>query len=96
MTLSDKLENVNDQSTFLDFVRALIEDWDQNEVKIDGKKSANLYSPVFDNSEWNSGTIGSYLEHALAWFEDKNQNRPIKNPTWRILAEFLYAGKIYE
>ncbi len=96
MTLIEKLENVVDQSTFLEFVRALIEDWNRNEAEIERKRNANLFSPSFDDSEWESGTIGRYLEAALAWFEDKNQKRPIKNLTWRIFAEFLYAGKIYE
>ncbi len=96
MALKEKLENVIDQSSFLEFVKALIEDWDRNEVEIERKKSANLYSKIFDDSEWESGTIGSYLEAALAWFEDKNQKGPIKNPTWRTFAEYLYAGKIYE
>ncbi len=96
MSLTEKLENVVDCDTFLEFVKALIEDWEADEAEIISKKKLNIYSPAWDNSEWQNGSIGQYLEAASAWAEAIKEERMPENPTWRTFAEFLYAGKIYE
>lgn len=96
MSLTEKLENVVDCDTFLEFVKALIEDWEADYAEIIRKKKLNFYSPVGDNSEWQNGSIGQYLEAASAWAEALKKERMPENPTWRTFAEFLYAGKIYE
>jgi hypothetical protein len=95
MNLKDKLDRVSDRNSFLEFVKALIEDWNENEKKIEEKKKQNLYSPTWDDSEWQNGTIGSYLEAATAWAEAFRENR-LNESSWKSFAEFLYAGKIYE
>ena len=41
MAVEDKLEKVIDQGTFLEFVRAMVEDWNRNEAEIERKKKAN-------------------------------------------------------
>jgi len=51
MTLYDKLEQVSDRDSFLIFVKALIEDWEEDRKRIEEKKKQNVYSPVWDNSE---------------------------------------------
>ena len=48
---------------------------------------------------WESGTIGSYLEGAMRWAEASEfgttQDLSDANP-WGQFAAFLYCGKIYE
>lgn len=41
---------------------------------------------------WQNGDISTFLEGALQYF--KNHDDQI--PSWKLLAEFLYFGKIYE
>lgn len=96
MSLSKKLENVVDHDTFLEFVKALIEDWEADEAEIIRKKKLNIYDSVWDDSDWQNESIGRYLEAASAWAEAIKEERMPENPTWRTFAEFLYAGKVYE
>lgn len=81
--LTDLLEQVKDQNTFLNFVAALKKDREQENTKV----------------TWQNDTIEQYLEAALAWAHDskmaENLDIEITN-LWRLFAEFLYAGKIYE
>ena len=93
MSLREKLENVTDRETFLEFVMALIADWEHDQARINDLKAKSAYNPVWDNSEWQNGSIGQYLEAASAWIEVRNS---LDQPAWRTFAEFLYAGKIYE
>ncbi|NMB69420.1 MAG: hypothetical protein GYA20_11740 [Chloroflexi bacterium] len=96
MSLLEKLERVTDRDTFLEFVKALVEDWEADEAETIRKKKLNIYNPRGDNSEWQNGTIGQFLESAAAWAVDSNSERMSETPTWRLFAEFLYCGKIYE
>lgn len=95
MSLLEKLENVTDLDTFLEFVKALIEDWEADEAEIIRRKKLNIYNP-WDNSEWQNGTIGQFLESAATWAVDSNNQKESETPTWRFFAEFLYCGKTYE
>jgi hypothetical protein len=64
MSLTDELENVVDLETFLDFVLALIDDWER--IEKEGRfRRPNLSTQSPD--DWQNGTIGSYLDAALAW-----------------------------
>ncbi len=38
MSLTEKLENVVDRDTFLEFVKALIEDWKKDQANIERRK----------------------------------------------------------
>ena len=96
MSLLEKLENVTDRNTFLEFVKALIEDWEADKAEIIQKKKQNIYDPIWNNSEWQNGSIGQFLEASSAWAEAIKEERMPENPTWRTFAEFLYAGKVYE
>jgi hypothetical protein len=87
-----KLEKVVDRNSFLEFTKSLVEDWAREEKRIEENKN-NSYSPISGNSEWQNGTIGSYLEAAASWAEDSAQ---FKEPSWKDFAKFLYAGKNYE
>lgn len=81
MNLYDKLESVTDEKSFLDFLKALKNDWHEN-----GK-------------EWENTTIPTFLESAISWAEDVgNGNEYFKKPenSWKLAAQILYAGKLYE
>jgi hypothetical protein len=42
--------------------------------------------------EWQNLTIEDYLDCANSWLEDSE----CKDISWKLMAEFLYCGKIYE
>jgi hypothetical protein len=96
MSLTDELENVVDLETFLNFVQALIDDWEDNEVE--GK----FRRPDYANSgsdDWQNWTIGSYFEAAHAWARTTEMGKKqgvSSSPSWKAFALFLYMGKIYE
>ena len=41
---------------------------------------------------WENSTIEEYLDSAKSWLEDSQRD----DISWRLMAEFLYCGKIYE
>ncbi|HXH69464.1 MAG TPA: hypothetical protein VNI60_03855 [Pyrinomonadaceae bacterium] len=41
---------------------------------------------------WEKLTIEDYLESASAWLENSGR----EDISWKLMAEFLYCGKIYE
>lgn len=50
--------------------------------------------------DWESNTIGEFLESSVAWAEDSdfgiNQDSDLETNKWKQFAVFLYCGKIYE
>lgn len=50
--------------------------------------------------DWESSTIGEFLESSVAWAEDSdfgiNQDSELETNKWKQFAVFLYCGKIYE
>lgn len=81
--ISDLLNQVNDEQTFLRFARALMEDG----------------AVATEENGWQNSTISGFLESAIAWAEASDfgvsQGLQPSNP-WRQFAVFLYCGKIYE
>lgn len=81
MNLYDKLNTVTDEKSFLDFLKALENDWHEN------------------TEEWENTTIPAFLESAVSWAEDMgDENEHFKKPKnpWKLAAQILYAGKLYE
>jgi len=95
MKLDDYLENVKDQESFLEFVKALQADKEDEDLKED-KKPSNPYS--HGHNGWENNTISGFLESAVAWAEATNFGEKLKPESniWKKLALFLYGGKIYE
>lgn len=96
-TLLDALDRVQDRETFLDFVRALVKDKEDE----DRKEAANPSSPWGPGANgWENGNIAQYLDAALAWGESISGETHMRSlpqePSWKAFAEFLYCGKIYE
>jgi len=96
MELHEAIETVKDAETFLNFVRELVADR-EDEVRKEKAHPSPPYGPGANG--WENGRIESYLEAAVAWADDSDfvetQKDPSVNP-WQQFAHFLYAGKVYE
>ena len=80
----EALERVEDRATFLAFVHLLAQ-----EAPSDSRRP----------EEWQNWTIADFLEAAAAWTDDADfghTSNQIGTSPWRLLANFLWAGKVYE
>lgn len=97
MELITCLDNVIDEKSFLEFVKALQAD-KENEDRKEKKNPSGAYSS--GHNGWENSTISDFLESAVAWAEDTNfgekQDSSSKDNPWKRFAVFLYCGKIYE
>jgi len=77
-------------------------------TKVDSKESLIRFIDelrhnfIENKEEWENTDIVSFLEAISAWIDDMegyyqnhNQNMPA-NPSWRVIANMLYAAKNYE
>ncbi|MGI8494581.1 MAG: hypothetical protein ACR2L1_04610 [Pyrinomonadaceae bacterium] len=89
MNLIDYLEKVEDKVTFIEFVNALIEERSQAErieqQGIEKYKSGTALG-------WHNTNLEGFLQSALVWLVDSGKDEI----SWKLMAEFLYSGKIYE
>lgn len=92
MELSDYLEAVVDESTFLAFVEALADD-----RRVGDRAGADSVGDV--RNGWENESIQDFLEAGHAWAQDSafgaRQGLASASP-WKKFAVFLYCGKIYE
>ena len=88
------LEAVCDEQSFLQFLRALMNDKIQEEQK-EKTRPSSPYGPGANG--WENNTIEGFLESAIAWAEDSQKclNKVEANP-WKRCAQILYMGKLYE
>jgi hypothetical protein len=99
MTSNDYLEAVHDRASFLEFVRALMRDREE-EVRKEKLSPSSPYGPGAGG--WENASIEGFLESAVGWAEDvtahEDERRPwfSETPSWPAFARFLYMGKIYE
>jgi hypothetical protein len=94
--LLELLDDVRDEATFLTFARALAQD---RVRAVDAEKllPSSPYGP--DAGGWENVSIEDFLESASAWAEDSEFGRRqglAAATSWRLFANFLYAGKFYE
>jgi len=100
----EALELVEDQSTFLEFVRALAADRVEGQRSLEAGGGAGIRMPDgtrlidLDDFGWRNFTIVDFLEASLSWAEDSDfgARQGISPNPWRQFATFLYCGKIYE
>lgn len=84
MELHEHAQRVQTKADLVEFVRALIDDHER------------------ERARWENETLPRYLDALASWVEDsdgyyRNQGRPIPlQPSWRDVAEMLYAAAIYE
>lgn len=93
--IKNRFENVTDCDSFLEFVRALLADR-EDEIAKERLNPSSPYGPGANG--WENVTVESYLEAALAWAESsRGQEMGLpEEPSWKAFATFLYCGKIYE
>ncbi|MCY7346275.1 MAG: hypothetical protein LH614_08665 [Pyrinomonadaceae bacterium] len=89
METIDYLDKVNDRESFILFIRELIKD-----REIARKAEAeNAEKYKYGNaSDWENQTIEQFLDGAVSWLEASGR----EDISWKLMAEFLYCGKIYE
>ena len=95
MELESYLDKVTDESSFLEFAKALQADR-EDEVRKELKEPSDPYGQ--GHNGWENSTIDGFLESAVAWAEDGAFGKAIEpnaNP-WKKFALFLYGGKTYE
>ncbi len=89
MELIDYLNKVESRESFILFVRELINDRENARKSEIENPDKNKYG---DASDWENSTVEHFLDGAVSWLEDSERN----NLSWKLMAEFLYCGKIYE
>lgn len=89
--LYESLEAVQDEASFLRFVALLVEDRvasSREQFELDGHQG-----------EWANNSIEAFLSAAVAWAEDSQFGigpEPKASNPWRLFAQFLWAGRVYE
>ena len=79
-----EVEKIRTRQDFISFLRALGKDYLEN------------------SSSWENKDIGAFLEAMASWTEDMddfyiNKGLPIpEKPNWKVLADILMGGKLYE
>lgn len=88
------LDGVCDRDSFIAFVQALAEERELAQ-QIE-KDNPDRY--IVDGAlGWMNGDIPQFLFAALDYFADGPLKEPIpEQPTWRMLAEIFWCGKIIE
>lgn len=89
METIDYLEKVNNRESFILFVKELIKDRESARKIESNAPEKNNYSSV---SDWENPNVENFLDGAVSWLEDSERN----DISWKLMAEFLYCGKIYE
>lgn len=81
--------SVDDRDSFIAFVKALADEREE----ADEIEKLNPHAFCVDGAKgWKNADIASFLYAALDYF-DRHPNTP---PSWRMMADFLYFGKIIE
>ena len=94
--LHSLVEEVHDEATFIEFLKALMRDR-IDEVRKEAISPSDPYGPGANG--WENGSIEQFLDAAAAWGEASKDGliyytKP-ENP-WRRCAHILFAGKFYE
>ncbi len=88
------LDEVVDRDSFIAFVRELIAEREEAERIEREEPDRHRWGGALG---WQNGDISAFLEAGLrGYFTPGEGHRPAAVPTWRMFAEFLYFGKIYE
>lgn len=87
------LEQVKDQESFVRFVVALAE---ERRAAAEDEKAQPQRHMIDGARGWSNADIASFLEAGLAYFGGGVFHKPEKEPSWRMFADFLWFGKIYE
>lgn len=92
-TPEELLRTVVDRDSFMAFVSALA---DERELARDIETSQSKRYQIDGALGWKNAKIDSYLYACLDYFEEKPFHKPEHAPSWKMMADFLYHGKIIE
>jgi hypothetical protein len=94
--VSDALDAVHDEESFLKFLLALRDDREES-IAHEKVSPSSPYGP--DARGWENTTIERFLDTAVRWARDSANGNPFyerpSNP-WRRCADILFAAKSYE
>ncbi|RUV75313.1 MAG: hypothetical protein EOR30_21640 [Mesorhizobium sp.] len=93
--LSMLLEKVQDLPSFVRFIDALSKD----RKDADRKEATTPAGLDTGWNGWKNGSLSTFLESAVAWFEDNGRGDPAflaRDNPWKAAARVIYAGKYYE
>ncbi len=93
MSPEERLDSVVDRESFLAFVRTLIDEREEAERMERDEPERYQWGGALS---WQNSEISAFLEAALHYFEPGPYHQPESSPSWKMFAEFLYFGKIYE
>lgn len=87
-------KNTKDAASFIEFLRALRDDFDAATASEQVRPS----SPYSSMHGWENVTISAFLDAAAAGAEDNRigSDEDRKDNPWSLAAQILYIGKIYE
>jgi hypothetical protein len=94
--LSEALEAVHDEESFLQFLLALRDDREES-IAQEKMTPNSPYGP--DAGGWENTTIERFFDTAVRWARDSVNGHPFyKRPDnpWRRCADILFAAKGYE
>lgn len=93
VSTDDLLEQVTDKQTFIKFVQALADEREKaQEIE---NNHPNVY--IIDGAlGWKNADISSFLYAAIECFTAQPVTYSDRDLSWKMFAEFLYFGKIYE
>ena len=87
------LAKVVDRESFVEFVTALAEEREEAE-RMEREEPKRFQMGGAHN--WQNSSISSFLSASLAYFDRKPLHQPDAAASWKMLADILYYGKIYE
>jgi hypothetical protein len=90
MSPVDLIGRVRDRDSFLAFVSVLADERERAEQL---ERADPVRYQLGGALDWQNGSISTYLNAAVACFQATDSDDV---PSWRLFAEFLYAGKVYE
>ncbi len=93
LSLEELLDRVDDRDTFISFVEAMAAEREEAERMERTERDRYQFGGALD---WQNSDISAFLLAALAYFEPSASRQPESTPSWKMFAEFLYFGKIYE
>jgi len=98
--MSDRLqrlaEAVHDETTFVEFLRALQLDWQASRRQ---EESAPSSAHEAAANGWENASVGAFLESAASWADDSKEGFSgyvVPDNPWQRCAQIMLMGKIYE
>ena len=86
------LDDIDSKEAFLMFVSMLRNNWEESQRR-EKVSPSSPYGPAVLG--WENVTIGRFLDAMHAWADGSGEKIP-DEPSWKMFAEILYAGKFYE